>query len=237
MDTPDPTLGDRRVTTGESLGRPWTAQGMVLREIRQAIMTRRLEPGQWIRQGEIAEKLDVSSVPVREALKTLEAEGQVTYEPYRGYKVAELSRGQLQEIYLARGLLEAELTRRAVHEVDAQLIRRLEGALSRMDEFARAGDVVGYTEANFHFHFAFFDRAGLPRIYHMVEVLWQNSEAYRGLLFSPEWYEKAREDHVEILEACKARDAAAMIAAQERHRQNALAGIDLYLKAANRPGA
>ena len=208
-----------------------------MREIRQAIMTRRLEPGQWIRQGEIAEKLDVSSVPVREALKTLEAEGQVTYEPYRGYKVAELLRGQLQEIYLARGLLEAELTRRAVHEVDTQLIRHLEGALSRMDEFARAGDVVGYTEANFHFHFAFFHRAGLPRIYHMVEVLWQNSEAYRGLLFSPEWYEKAREDHVEILEACKARDAAAMIAAQERHRQNALAGIDLYLKAANRHGA
>ena len=214
----------------ETQGKLPTAQDLVLREIRQAIMTRRLKPGQRIRQWDLADRLNVSSVPVREALKTLEAEGQVTYEPYRGYKVVELSVEQLEEIYLARGLLEREVTRRAVRKIDDELIGRLEDSLSRMDELAEAGDVLGYTEANREFHFLLFERAGLPRICHMIDLLWQNSEAYRGLIFGPEWSRLAREDHRAILEACKARDADRVIAAQERHKAKAMETITEYLR-------
>ncbi len=208
----------------------------MLWEIRQAIMTRRLKPGQWVRQWDLARRLNVSSVPVREALKTLEAEGQVTYEPYRGYKVVELSVDQLEEIYLARGLLEEEVTRRAVENVDDELIRRLERSLLRMDELAGAGDVLGYNEANREFHFLLFERAGLPRLCHMIDLLWQNSEAYRGLIFNPEWSRQAHEDHRAILEACKARDADRVVAAQERHRANAMENIIGYLREPDRQG-
>ncbi len=55
--------------------RPPTAQERVLREIREVIMARRIQPGQWLRQWEVARQLTVSSVPVREALNTLRAEG------------------------------------------------------------------------------------------------------------------------------------------------------------------
>jgi DNA-binding GntR family transcriptional regulator len=222
----------------ETTGKLPTAQDLVLREIRQAIMTRRLKPGQRIRQWDLADRLNVSSVPVREALKTLEAEGQVTYEPYRGYKVVELSVEQLEEIYLARGLLEREVTRRAIKNIDEQLILRLEESLSRMDELAAAGDVLGYTEANREFHFLLFERAGLPRICHMIDLLWQNSEAYRGLIFGPEWSRLAYEDHRAILEACKARDADRVIAAQERHKAKAMETITEYLRdAENSPSS
>ena len=214
----------------ETQGKLPTAQDLVLREIRQAIMTRRLKPGQRIRQWDLADRLNVSSVPVREALKTLEAEGQVTYEPYRGYKVVELSVEQLEEIYLARGLLEREVTRRAIKNIDEQLILRLEESLSRMDELAAAGDVLGYTEANREFHFLLFERAGLPRICHMIDLLWQNSEAYRGLIFGSEWSRRANEDHEAILEACRAGDADRVIAAQERHKANAMETITKYLR-------
>ena len=214
----------------ETTGKLPTAQDLVLREIRQAIMTRRLKPGQRIRQWDLADRLNVSSVPVREALKTLEAEGQVTYEPYRGYKVVELSVEQLEEIYLARGLLEREVTRRAIKNIDEQLILRLEESLSRMDELAAAGDVLGYTEANREFHFLLFERAGLPRICHMIDLLWQNSEAYRGLIFGSEWSRRANEDHEAILEACRAGDADRVIAAQERHKANAMETIAKYLR-------
>ncbi len=206
-----------------------TAQDVVVRDIRQAIMSRELKPGQWVRQWDLAERLKVSSVPVREALKTLEAEGQVTYEPYRGYKVVELSFEQLEEIYLARGLLEREVTRRAVENIDGPLIQSLAASLSRMVELARAGDVLGYTEANREFHFLLFERSGLPRICHMIGILWQNSEAYRGLIFGPEWTRSAHEDHRAILDACEARDADRVIAAQERHRANAMENILGYL--------
>jgi DNA-binding GntR family transcriptional regulator len=226
----DPGSGGSGRSTGGDSGKLSTAQDAVLREIRQAIMTRRLEPGQWVRQWDLAKRLNVSSVPVREALKTLEAEGQVTYEPYRGYKVVELSVDQLEEIYLARGLLEKEVTRRAIENIDEQLIEWLEESLSRMDELAEAGDVLGYTEANREFHFLLFERSGLPRLCHMIDVLWENSEAYRGLIFGPEWARRAHEDHRAMLEACKARDVDRVIAAQERHRANAMEDIVGYLR-------
>lgn len=209
----------------EAYSRPLTAQEVVLREIRQAIMTRRLKPGQWIRQLDIASRLGASSVPVREALSTLEAEGQVVHERHRGYKVVELSSKQLEEIYLARRLLENEVTRRAVPKVDTELTRLLNDSVARMEHLVAIDDVLRYAEANRDFHFLLFERAGLPRISSMIEVLWQNSEAYRGLIADPTWYKCAQEDHRKILEACKARDVAGAIAAQDEHRQNALVRI------------
>ncbi len=209
----------------EAYNRPSTAQEAVLMEIRQAIMTRRLKPGQWIRQLDIASRLGVSSVPVREALNTLEAEGQVVHERHRGYKVIELSSKQLEEIYLARRLLENEVTRRAVLKVDAELARLLDDSVARMEHLVAINDVLRYAEANRDFHFLLFERAGLPKILSMIEVLWQNSEAYRSLIASPAWYKWAQEDHRKILEACKARDVAGTIDTQDKHRQNALARI------------
>jgi DNA-binding GntR family transcriptional regulator len=169
-------------------------------------------------------------VPVREALKVLEAEGQVTYQAHRGYTVVALSLEELEEIYLARSLLETEMTRRAVPMLDADLILRLESSIARMDEFAGAGDVLRYAEANWDFHFLLFERAGLPRLYRIIEVLWRVSEAYRGAIFAPTWLGLSRKDHRRILEACKTGDVDETIAAQDEHRSNALASITAFLE-------
>lgn len=64
--------------------RPPTAQEAVLQELRRAIMARELKPGDRVGQAGVADSLGVSRVPVREALKVLEAEGQVVYRPHRG---------------------------------------------------------------------------------------------------------------------------------------------------------
>ena len=216
--------------TSAGYNRPPTSQEAVLGEIRRAIMSRELQPGERVRQEKLAERLHVSRVPVREALKVLEAEGQVTYQAHRGYAVVALSLEELEEIYLARSLLETEMTRRAVPMVDADLIRQLEGSAARMDEFAAAGDVLRYAEANWDFHFSLFERAGLPRLYRIIEVLWRVSEAYRGAIFDPSWLGCARKDHRRILEACEAGDLDETIAAQNEHRSNALARITTFLK-------
>ena len=183
-----------------------------------------------MRQEKLAEHLNVSRVPVREALKVLEAEGQVTYQAHRGYTVVALSLEELEEIYLARSLLEKEMTRRAIPKVDTGLIRHLESSIARMDDFADAGDVLGYAEANWDFHFALFERAGLPRIYRIIEVLWRVSEAYRGAIFTSTWLGRARKDHRRILEACRAGDVDETITAQDEHRSSALARIIAFLE-------
>jgi DNA-binding GntR family transcriptional regulator len=210
--------------------RPPTSQEAVLREIRRAIMARELKPGERVRQEKLAGRLNVSRVPVREALKVLEAEGQVTYQPHRGYTVVALSSEELEEIYLIRRLLETEATRRAVPRVDAELIERLEALMGQMEELAEAGDVLRYAEANRDFHFVLFERAGLPRLYHMIEVLWRISEAYRGAIFDYTWSKRAQKYHRAIIVACKAGDVAGTIAAQDEHRSDAIASITAFLK-------
>jgi DNA-binding GntR family transcriptional regulator len=192
-------------------------------------MSRELKPGERVRQEQLAERFNVSRVPVREALKVLEAEGQVTYQAHRGYTVVELSLEELEEIYLARRLLETETTHRAVPRVDADLIEHLEDCVVRMNEFAEEGDVLRYAEANWDFHLSLAERAGLPRLYRMIEVLWRISEAYRGAIFNRVWLAQAREDHRTILEACKTGDVAGAITAQNIHRDHALARIRVFM--------
>ena len=213
----------------EASSRPLTSQEVV-QAIRQAIMTRKLKPGEWVRQWDLAKRLNVSSVPVREALKTLEAEGQVLYQPNRGYRVVELSIKELEELYLIRCILETEAIRQAVPKLDAELIQQLEALVARMGEVIASGDVVRYTETNRDFHLLLFKRAGLSRLYRLIEVLWQNSEVYRSAIFDPDWCERAQRDHRAILDACKARDVAGVIAAQDEHRSNGLADIIAFLQ-------
>lgn len=213
-----------------SFHRPLTSQEAVLREIRRAIMSRQLEPGERIRQWDVAKRLNVSSVPVREALKTLEAEGQVTYEPNRGYKVVQLSIEDVEEIYLMRRVLETEGTTQAMPKVNTELMRYLKHLVQKMDEFANIGDVLNYTEANSNFHLLLFEHAGLPRLYSLIEILWQNTEAYRGLIFDLDWCVNAQQDHRALLEACSDRDVSRALEIQDRHRTHALSRITAFLK-------
>ena len=91
-----------------SFRRPPTAQEAVLAELRRAIAAGELRPGEQVLQDALAERFGVSRVPLREALKILEGEGQVTYRPHRGYFVAELDLDDLREVYRIRDLLETE---------------------------------------------------------------------------------------------------------------------------------
>src|SRR5690349_18784039 len=102
---------DRRVMADPAPARRVTAQQAALEHLRELIGSGRLKPDARIRQEQLAADLGTSVIPVREALKTLEAEGQVRYAPHRGYQVARLSLDELTETYLIRRLLEDEIVR------------------------------------------------------------------------------------------------------------------------------
>ena len=111
----------------EVFRRPPTAQEAVLAELRRLITAGLLRPGQQIVQDALAVQFGVSRVPLREALKILEGEGQVTYVAHRGYFVTELSLSDLIEVYRIREILEAEAVSIAVPQMTAEDIHRLEG--------------------------------------------------------------------------------------------------------------
>jgi DNA-binding GntR family transcriptional regulator len=215
--------------TGTRYRRPPTAQAAVLEELRRAITLGELKPGQAIRQDAVAERLSVSRVPVREALKVLEAEGQITYAPHRGYRVAQLSLRELEELYLLRRLLETEAVSRAVPKMTAVLLHALKDLLAQMDDCIAedyAHTPLRFREFNYEFHFAIFTHSDLPRLVHHLKVLWANSDPYRSVSLN-RWEPRhlAQEDHHALVRACERRDAEEAVAVMDRHRAGTIAHL------------
>ncbi|MCA1189678.1 MULTISPECIES: GntR family transcriptional regulator [unclassified Saccharopolyspora] len=206
--------------------RPPTTQAFVLDALRRAITTGSLAPGRPIRQDSIAHELGVSRVPLREALKTLEAEGQVVYRPHRGYAVAELSLDDLLEVYRLRALLESEAAGVAAGRFAEADLQRIEEAARDVERAAEAGDLVGMITANRRFHFALLEPCGLPRLLRIVRTLWDATDAYRAVYYNEGANrERVRAEHEAIVRAATAGDAERLVALLDAHRDHAVAAL------------
>lgn len=194
------------------------------------IMSREIKPGEHVRQGEISERLQVSRLPIREALKVLEAEGQLTYQPHHGYTVAQFSMRELSEIYRMRQLLESELLRRSAPEADNDLIERLDALINEMQSLSESEDLLRFTEANREFHTSIFEHADMPQFMRVVKLLWQVSDSYRSLFFNdPSSRGRVQREHRRIVEACRSGDGEEAVAAMNEHRSNAIADLAAVL--------
>jgi DNA-binding GntR family transcriptional regulator len=206
--------------------RPPTAQEFVLAELRRSILTGEMPPGTPVRQDALAERLGVSRVPLREALRTLEGEGQVIYRPHRGYHVADLSLDDLLEVYRIRELLETEATLRAVPLLTAEDVDRLEQSEQDIHQAAAADDIVGMAAANRRFHFTLLEASGMPRLTRLVRVLWDATDAYRSLYYSTSANrDRVHAEHRAIVDAVRAGDAAEVVRLWDAHRDGAVASL------------
>ena len=200
-----------------------TAQDAVLAALREDIRAGVLAPGDQVVQESLAERYGVSRVPLREALKTLETEGQVVYHPHRGYFVAELSVADLLEVYRLRALLEAEAIRAAVPDLGDDDVDHLADLAADIDAAAAAGDLAAMTAANRRFHFALYDAAGMPRLSRLLRQLWEATDAYRSLYFQdPLNRERVAGEHAAMVAALRARDADEVVALHDQHRDNSV---------------
>ena len=203
-----------------------TASATVLGQLRHAISTGALLPGQQLVQESLAESFGVSRVPLREALQVLEGEGQVVHEAHRGYFVAELSIDDLVEVYRLRALLEGEAARAALPLLTEDDITLLAHILEGVDRAADIGDVGTMTQANRQFHFALIDAAQMPRLSRIVSSLWDATDVYRTVYYGAEAHRaRVAHEHAAILAAIRRRDADALVAELDAHREHAVIGI------------
>lgn len=209
-----------------------TLQQQVLEELRSAIVRREYLPGMRVRADAVAERMGVSRIPVREALRVLEAEGLVTARPHKGVVVAELSVADLHEIYLLRRLLESEATRRGVPGLSARSLATLEELLGAMDEALEIAATVQMIDLNRQFHFTIYGASNLRQLVRMITMLWNQSDAYRSIYLAEENFRRqAQAEHRLILDACQARDADRVIALLDQHRTFAEEAITGMLRA------
>lgn len=201
------------------MSRRLTAQESVLAALRADIRTGDLRPGDQIVQESLADRYGVSRVPLREALKTLEAEGQVEYHPHRGYFVVELSVDDLTEVYRLRELLEGEALRHAVPALADEDIEVIAELLDEVEAAAGRADVIAMAEANRRFHFAIFDAAGMPRLSRLLRQLWEATDAYRALYYQdPDNRDRVETEHRAMVAALRARDGEELVRQQDAHR-------------------
>lgn len=179
-----------------------------------------LRPGARLTETEIAERLEISRTPVREAIRRLEAEGLVEHEPRTGAVVRRLDYPEIMELYEMRSVLEgtaARLAARAASPVE------LEELQSINDEMARAaGDAAALVRLNGQFHARLKDAA-------RNRFLLRSSASVENTLLilgpsSMERPERAKEavgEHQAVLDALAARDGAAAEQAMRHHMERA----------------
>lgn len=193
-----------------------TKEEQVADFLREGIISGVYPRGSRLKQADIAQQLNLSITPVREALKLLEAEGYVSGDSYRGVRVVPFDAAASGEILQLRLLLEAQLVRGAVEKVTGQDIADLR---TLADEFERAfeqGDRAAARGINYRFHRRLYDIAAMPQTLHFVQILWArypfdliNAVGGRG--------QEAAREHDEILKALTEADASAAMLAMRRH--------------------
>ncbi|MDA3629462.1 GntR family transcriptional regulator [Saccharopolyspora oryzae] len=195
-----------------------TSVGRAVEQIRQMMRSQELLPGQPLRQEALAERLGVSRVPVREALKALEAEGVVRHQPNVGYTVTRLSSEELRQAYLMRGALEAVVLRELPRLSAAQIVEL--GELN--DQIAQAADevdVLRMTELNHDFHFVIFRASGLRLVVDEIERIWKMTEAYRSVyLYDEAARRRIVREHRQLINALRRGHTEKAIAIMDSHR-------------------
>lgn len=132
--------------------------------VRREIVTGQLPPGARVHEPPLAEKLEISRPPLREALRILESEGLLEQTPRRGYRVVEMSAHDIEEIYSLRGVLEHFALDLILADYDAARFDPLTPIMKRMRKAAKAGDHVEVVQCNVDFHLAVVEACGHKRL-------------------------------------------------------------------------
>jgi DNA-binding GntR family transcriptional regulator len=154
--------------------------------IAAAIATRHLKPGERLVEIALAERLKVSRVPIREALKVLHAQGILAGGGHRGYRVASFEPATIDRVFELRLMLETYLLRDAVQrwragEADPA---ELDIAIRQMEMAAKAGDASMSLRADLDFHRTIARAAGNP----IAATLWEAIARHVLVIFSLEPY-------------------------------------------------
>jgi DNA-binding GntR family transcriptional regulator len=192
-------------------------------QIRGLIIDRVLLPGEKIRQVDLAERIGVSRSPLREALRTLESEGVVTYEVNRGYVVARLDDDDLTQIFRMRSMLESELLRTIEHP-EAAVLKQLKDLNDTMIAAIDSGDVAEVLRCNREFHFTIFALSPLSQFRREIQRLWQLSEGYSAAWWwrVPSARNQINTEHKAMIAALRKYDVDGLIELCETHRLGGL---------------
>lgn len=149
--------------------------------LRRAILAGEIAPGQWIRQEEVAERLGSSRLPVREALRMLEAEGLTEHAHNRGARVPALSMHEVDVIYQMRERLEPLALAESVPRLTSEDLERLGEIQARIEA---NDDLATFLELDREFHLLTYSGCPIGHLSTVVTRLWNSTQHYRRMFMS-----------------------------------------------------
>ncbi|RFB71184.1 MULTISPECIES: GntR family transcriptional regulator [unclassified Herbaspirillum] len=184
-------------------------------ELRKNIYEGVLASGVALKQEDLAEKFGVSRIPIREALKRLEAEGLVQHELNKGTVVASHSISEVIEMLDIRIGLETRALQLAIPNLDKQHLDRCEAILARYDGASKPSV---WSALNLEFHLTLYSAANKPRLIKMIEDLVLGMQRYTRIYISHTLgREQPQKEHYELLETLRRGDAEKAISLLEEH--------------------
>ncbi|MBK6405463.1 MAG: GntR family transcriptional regulator [Holophagales bacterium] len=154
----------------------------VTERIRADILEGRLRAGEWLRQEQLAQRYEVSQMPVREALKQLISEGLVRHEVRRGARVVSVTRQDVADLYACRALVEGMAARSAAVNVTDEQLVEMRKVLGLMKSHLGSAHIAEYRELNRRFH-SIISEAAPDRSFlsHTLSQIWS---AFPSMLWS-----------------------------------------------------
>jgi DNA-binding GntR family transcriptional regulator len=194
-----------------------TAVDIAYHGIRTSILSGQFEPGMQLKLQNLGDRYSISLIPVREALRLLQAEGLVESVRNKGARVAPISLAETIDVYGLRLVLETAAMKLAFPQIDDMLIDALVDCQRDMRKIF-ATDRAQYLALHQKLHFAIYSRCGSKWTMRMLGLVWSHSDRWRRLAL-PHDVNAETEDHGPILSALKARDLRAACRALEQHIQ------------------
>lgn len=197
-----------------------------VKSIRQMIFSGELPPGERLREVALSEELGMSRTPIREAFRTLAAEGLIDLLPNRSVVVSAPDKSEAQDVFTVLGALEALAGELATQRMTLEQIEILGELQADLVAYFEAGDRLSYLEANRLIHEYIVEAAASPSLLLAWRLLLPRAERARHVttLDHDRWGE-AFEEHCQIYSAIQARDSALLRKLMEAHFANGVEGL------------
>lgn len=194
----------------------------LVESLRERILNGEFKEGDALIQDTLAKEYDTSRMPVREALRQLEAQGLVVMKLHKGAVVTGLPTEQIAELFELRALLECDVLRRAISRMTDAHLTTARGILKQLESAYQREDVASWGRLNWEFHRTLYSPSGQVQTLSILQGINLQTDRYIRLhLLLTRAIARAEKEHRELLRLCALRDADQAVLYLKEHILNA----------------
>ncbi len=206
--------------------------------LQQRILSGEFKEGDALVQETLASEYQVSRMPIREALRQLEATGLVAMAMHKGAVVRSLPLDQIAELFELRALLEGDILAHAAPKITEAQLDAAEAILEALEQAYHAGEVGRWGELNWQFHRSLYVAGGRVQSLALAQTVNVQTDRYVRLhLLLTHAIKGAEMEHRELIRLCRARDADGAVAFLRKHILDTGAALLRVISEARRPDA